>query len=83
MNSSRPVVAPATLNQEQRGAIGVYTVSAGRVAMRSQKGVDGVTRVGAEPVFLITGVTKQTAETFLATLLPDARPPSLYNDPGA
>lgn len=52
-------------------AIDLTSVSAGRVAMRSQKSLDNLTLVDAAPAFLVTGAAKQTiAEQFVATLSP-------------
>ncbi|WP_321473014.1 prohead protease/major capsid protein fusion protein [uncultured Paludibaculum sp.] len=52
-------------------AIGDTTLDAARIAMRTQKGVDGVTIVDAQPRYLIVPVTKQTAaEKYLASLYP-------------
>jgi len=51
------------------GAISTTTLSAGRVAMRTQKGVDGVEIVGAAPRFLLVGAAKETeAQTVLASI---------------
>lgn len=53
------------------GAIDTTTLSAARLAMRSQKGLDGVTPINATPVYLLVSATKETqAESVLATLTP-------------
>ena len=50
-------------------ALSVETLSAGRLAMRSQKGLDGKTPVGVTPTFLVVGPAQETAaEQLLATL---------------
>lgn len=50
-------------------AISVATLGAGRQAMRSQKGVDGVSPVGVTPKYLVVGPALETAaEQILTTL---------------
>ena len=50
-------------------ALSVETLSAARLAMRSQKGLDGKTPVGVTPTFLVVGPAQETAaEQLLATL---------------
>ncbi|MFT4913345.1 MAG: hypothetical protein ACI9YM_001942 [Brevundimonas sp.] len=50
-------------------ALDVQSLSAGRVAMRSQKGLDGVSPVGVTPKYLVVGPAQETAgEQLLATL---------------
>lgn len=50
-------------------AISVATLGAGRQALRSQKGVDGVSPVGVTPKYLVVGPALETAaEQILATL---------------
>lgn len=52
-------------------AIDVAALAAARLAMRSQKGLDGVTPVNAVPRFLLVSPAKETqAELVLATLTP-------------
>ncbi len=52
-------------------AIDVTNLAAARLAMRQQKGLDGVTPVNVVPTFLLVSPTKETqAETVLATLTP-------------
>lgn len=51
------------------GALSVDTLSAARLAIRSQKGLDGETPVNATPRFLVVGAALETkAEQILATL---------------
>lgn len=53
------------------GAISTTTLSAARLAMRGQKGLDGVTPVNAVPKFLLVSPAKETeAEQVLATIAP-------------
>jgi hypothetical protein len=53
------------------GAISTTTLSAARLAMRSQTGVDGVTPINATPRFLLVSATKETeAQTVLASITP-------------
>jgi hypothetical protein len=53
------------------GAISTTTLSAARVAMRAQKGLDGVTPVNAVPRFLLVSPAKETeAETILGPIVP-------------
>jgi phage major head subunit gpT-like protein len=55
------------------GAISDATLSAGRLAMRLQKGIDGTTVVGAAPKFLVVPATKETlASQHLAVIAPAA-----------
>lgn len=50
-------------------ALSIETLSAARLAMRSQKGLDGKTPVGVTPTFLVVGPAQETAaEQLLATL---------------
>lgn len=50
-------------------ALEIASLSAGRQAMRSQKGLDGVSPVGVTPKFLVVGPAQETAaEQILATL---------------
>ncbi|MBX3476676.1 MAG: Mu-like prophage major head subunit gpT family protein [Brevundimonas sp.] len=50
-------------------ALDVATLSAGRQAMRTQKGLDGVSPVGVRPAILVVGPAQETkAEQILATL---------------
>jgi hypothetical protein len=52
-------------------AIGSDTLSAARLAMRTMKGLDGVTPIGATPRFLLVGPALETeAEEMLATIAP-------------
>src|SRR5262249_7492428 len=52
-------------------AIDVTNLTAARLAMRTQKGLDGVTYVNATPVYLLVTPTKETqAETIVAPLVP-------------
>lgn len=52
-------------------AIDVAALAAARLAMRGQKGLDGVTPINAVPRFLLVSPTKETqAEQVLATLAP-------------
>lgn len=53
------------------GAISVTTLAAARLAMRQQKGLDGVTPVNAVPRYLLVSPAKETeAEQVLATIAP-------------
>jgi hypothetical protein len=53
--------------------IDVTNLSAARLAMRSQLGLDGVTPVNATPRYLLVSATKETsAESVLAPLTPNA-----------
>src|SRR5262249_26721509 len=52
--------------------IDVTNVAAARLAMRSQKSVDGVTLVNATPAYMLVSATKETqAESVLAPLTPN------------
>jgi ATP-dependent protease ClpP protease subunit len=54
-------------------AIGDNTLSAARLAMRSQTGVDGTTLIDAQPAYLIVPATLETvAQKYLATIQPNA-----------